>query len=63
MTIYEADAVFQGVGVKGLALVGALREFTDNALSGHSGPKWMKVADTNAGAIIAAYLGSTESRS
>jgi NTE family protein len=53
-TITEADGVFQGGGVKGLALVGALLEF-----AGHGEiaiEKWVNVAGTSAGAIIAAYL-------
>jgi NTE family protein len=57
MTIYEADGVFQGGGVKGLALVGALLEFAD--IKHHPDiqvKNWTKVAGTSAGAIIAAYL-------
>src|SRR2546421_6121496 len=52
--ITEADGVFQGGGVKGLALVGALLEFAhhgDVAVN-----KWVNVAGTSAGGIIAAYL-------
>jgi NTE family protein len=49
--IQEADAVFQGGGVKGLALIGALLEFADRGCD-----RWIKVAGTSAGAIIAAYL-------
>jgi NTE family protein len=49
--IHEADAVFQGGGVKGLALIGALLEFADRGCD-----TWVNVAGTSAGAIIAAYL-------
>ncbi|MGH3720997.1 MAG: patatin-like phospholipase family protein [Pseudonocardiaceae bacterium] len=57
MTIHEADGVFQGGGVKGLALVGALLEFADR--THHPDicvDKWVNLAGTSAGAIIAAYL-------
>ena len=57
MTIHEADGVFQGGGVKGPALVGALLEFVDK----RNYPDiyvehWANVAGTRAGAIIATYL-------
>ncbi len=54
---HQADAVFQGGGVKGLALVGALLEFSDAAKhpAAHV-QEWVNVAGTSAGAIIAAYL-------
>jgi NTE family protein len=57
MATHEADGVFQGGGVKGLALVGALLEFGDET----SHPDtyvdtWKQLAGTSAGAIIAAYL-------
>jgi NTE family protein len=57
MTIHEADGVFQGGGVKGLALVGALLEFADKSRhpDAYVGD-WVNVAGTSAGAIIAAYL-------
>lgn len=47
----SADGVFEGGGVKGLALVGGLLEFAD-----HGYTDWVKVAGTSAGAIVAAYL-------
>src|SRR5436190_7914924 len=52
--ITEADGVFQGGGVKGLALVGALLEFADHREVAVD--KWVNVAGTSAGGIIAAYL-------
>ena len=51
MQLSEADGVFQGGGVKGVALVGALLEFHDQGWTG-----WKHCAGTSAGAIIAAYL-------
>jgi len=57
--VHEADGVFQGGGVKGLALVGAILEFADEG--GHPESyvdRWVQVAGTSAGAIIAAYLAS-----
>jgi len=54
MAIIEADAVFQGGGVKGLALAGALLEFAEPGDVSIS--RWQSVAGTSAGAIIAAYL-------
>jgi NTE family protein len=57
MAIHEADAVFQGGGVKGLGLVGAVLEFTDRAAHPDSYVRdWVQLAGTSAGAIIAAYL-------
>ena len=47
----EADGVFQGGGVKGIALVGALLEFAERGWT-----KWVSVAGTSAGSIIAAYI-------
>jgi NTE family protein len=47
----SADGVFEGGGVKGLALVGGLLEFAD-----HGYADWVNVAGTSAGAIVAAYL-------
>jgi NTE family protein len=47
----EADGVFQGGGVKGIALVGALIEFGERGWT-----EWVNVAGTSAGSIIAAYL-------
>ncbi len=54
MEEHRADAVFQGGGVKGLALVGGLLEFAAN-------PKveiteWVSVAGTSAGSIIASLI-------
>jgi NTE family protein len=54
MTAIEADGVFQGGGIKGLAIAGALLEFADNERLSVS--SWTNVAGTSAGAIIAAYL-------
>ncbi|MFD1422228.1 patatin-like phospholipase family protein [Laceyella tengchongensis] len=45
-----ADAVFEGGGVKGIGLVGAL------SVAESKGYKWKKVAGTSAGSIIAALL-------
>jgi NTE family protein len=47
----EADGVFQGGGVKGIALVGALLGFAERGYE-----RWVNVAGTSAGAIVAAYL-------
>lgn len=49
--LHEADGVFQGGGVKGIALVGALLGFAE-----HGWTDWHSVAGTSAGSIIAAYL-------
>ena len=50
----QADAVFRGGGVQGLALVGALQAFeSHDRLPVES---WVKVAGTSAGAILASYL-------
>lgn len=54
MTRVEADGVFQGGGVKGLAIAGALLEFAEN--ESFAVERWVNVAGTSAGAIIAAYL-------
>lgn len=51
MNAGEADAVFQGGGVKGTALVGALLEFEHRGYS-----RWVNLAGTSAGAIVAAYI-------
>jgi NTE family protein len=50
----EADGVFRGGGVKGIALAGALCGLAEH----HSKPvrRWVNVAGASAGAIIAAYL-------
>jgi NTE family protein len=47
--VHDADAVFEGGGVKGVALVGALQEFTERGYT-----TWRNVAGTSAGAILAA---------
>jgi NTE family protein len=47
----EADGVFQGGGVKGIALVGALLGFAERGYN-----RWVNVAGTSAGALVAAYL-------
>lgn len=54
MTVIEADGVFQGGGIKGLAIAGALLEFAENERLSVS--RWRNVAGTSAGAIIAGYL-------
>ena len=54
MTVIEADGAFQGGGIKGLAIAGALLEFAENERLSVSA--WRNVAGTSAGAIIAAYL-------
>ncbi|MDQ4041151.1 MAG: patatin-like phospholipase family protein [Actinomycetota bacterium] len=54
MTRIEADGVFQGGGVKGLAIAGALLEFAENKRVAVD--RWVNVAGTSAGAIIAGYL-------
>ncbi|EFM11189.1 Patatin [Paenibacillus curdlanolyticus YK9] len=48
----KADAVFEGGGVRGIALAGAIQVFED------AGYTWERVAGTSAGAIIAALLAS-----
>ncbi len=57
MTSHQADGVFQGGGVKGIALAGALQEFADSTRhpQNYVG-EWVKLAGTSAGAIVAAYL-------
>ena len=59
MTVIEADGVFQGGGIKGLAIAGALLEFAENDRLSVS--RWRSVAGTSAGAIIAAYLATGRS--
>ncbi len=54
MTSVQADGVFQGGGIKGLAIAGALLELAENEKL--SVTRWVNVAGTSAGAIIAAYL-------
>lgn len=52
--IDEADAVFRGGGVKGLALAGALCGFAEHPTKPVH--RWRSVAGASAGAIIACYL-------
>lgn len=47
----QADGVFQGGGVKGIALVGALIGFAERGWT-----DWVNVAGTSAGSIIASFL-------
>lgn len=47
----KLDAVFEGGGVKGIGLVGAICYVEDNLK-----PKWVNLAGTSAGAIIASLL-------
>jgi NTE family protein len=54
---HAADGVFQGGGVKGLGLVGALEAFADRDRHPDTYvDTWMSLAGTSAGAIVAAYL-------
>ncbi len=46
----KADAVFEGGGVKGIGLAGAI------AVAEEKGVKWQNVAGTSAGAIVAALI-------
>ena len=46
-----ADGVFEGGGVKGIAFVGALEAAREHGIE-----RWVNVAGTSAGAIIAALL-------
>ena len=52
--ITEADGVFRGGGVKGLALAGALCGFAEHPTKPIT--TWKSVAGASAGAIIASYL-------
>jgi NTE family protein len=52
--VQEADGVFRGGGVKGIALAGALEGFADHPTKPVT--KWVNVAGASAGAIIACYL-------
>src|SRR2546430_12525547 len=52
--ITEADGVFRGGGVKGLALAGALCGFAEHPTKPIT--TWENVAGASAGAIIACYL-------
>lgn len=48
--ILKADAVFEGGGVKGIGLVGAL------SVAEEKGYRWQNVAGTSAGAIVAGLV-------
>ena len=50
MSDFKADAVFEGGGVKGIGLVGAI------AVAEERGYQWVNVAGTSAGAIVAALM-------
>src|SRR5436309_14254896 len=52
--IDEADGVFRGGGVKGIALAGALCGFAEHP--DKPVRRWVNVAGASAGAIIACYL-------
>ncbi|MFW6071513.1 MAG: patatin-like phospholipase family protein, partial [Candidatus Bipolaricaulota bacterium] len=52
----KADAVFEGGGVKGLGLVGALTVAEENGYT-----DWRRVAGTSAGAIVASLLAASYS--
>src|SRR5438477_11986589 len=59
--ITEADGVFRGGGVKGLALAGALCGFAEHPTKPVK--TWKNVAGASAGAIIACYLATGHSAS
>ncbi|MDB9520322.1 patatin-like phospholipase family protein [Roseofilum reptotaenium CS-1145] len=50
---YYADAIFEGGGVRGIALLGALRCCED------LGIEWKKLAGTSAGSLTAAFLAAS----
>jgi len=54
MSVYNstkfADVVFEGGGIKGIGLVGALKSFEDN------GYEWKNISGTSAGCIVAALI-------
>jgi NTE family protein len=50
LEINKADAVFEGGGVKGIGLVGAIAAFED------AGIEWQNLAGTSAGSIVATLL-------
>ena len=52
--IEEADGVFRGGGVKGIALAGALAGLAEHPVKPVT--RWVNVAGASAGAIIACYL-------
>jgi NTE family protein len=49
--IHEADVVFEGGGVKGIALAAGAAQFEERGFT-----KWKSLAGTSAGAIMAAYV-------
>jgi NTE family protein len=51
VTFHEADAVFEGGGVKGLGLAYAMKTFEEYGYT-----TWRSVAGTSAGSIMAAYI-------
>jgi NTE family protein len=57
---HRADGVFQGGGVKGLGLVGALLQFAEGANDADGEPlqitEWVNVAGTSAGSICASLI-------
>lgn len=57
---HRADGVFQGGGVKGLGLVGALLQFAEGAKDADGDAlqitEWVNVAGTSAGSICAALI-------
>lgn len=57
-TVTEADGVFQGGGIKGLAIVGAILGFREHPSI--SIERWVNVAGTSAGAIIAAQIACSD---
>jgi NTE family protein len=56
---HRADGVFQGGGVKGLGLVGALLQFGDDPRIEIE--EWVNVAGTSAGSIVACLLATGQS--
>jgi predicted acylesterase/phospholipase RssA len=56
---YRADGVFQGGGVKGLGLVGALLQFAEDARVQIN--EWVNVAGTSAGSIVASLIATEKS--
>ena len=56
---HRADGVFQGGGVKGLGLVGALLQFAEDPRVEIT--DWVNVAGTSAGSIVASLIASGQS--
>lgn len=54
--VKKADAVFEGGGVKGIGLVGALQ------VAEQEGYQWVNVAGTSAGAIVASLVAADTPR-